>query len=108
MLSLFEMEVNISLLTNGGQSVTQYTVSWLTVCVFIQISSRCVQGCRDAHVRVVSLSYGPWCMSTGELQRDAHNPSDLTGPLLCQCSAVSMLDSFPNCSTVYFSILYTF
>ena len=26
-LSLFEVEVNISLLTNGGQSVTQYTVS---------------------------------------------------------------------------------
>ena len=32
-LSLFEVEVNISLLTNGGQSVTQYTVSWMTVCV---------------------------------------------------------------------------
>ena len=31
-LSLFEVEVNISLLTNGGQSVTQYTVSWFT-CV---------------------------------------------------------------------------
>ena len=29
-LSLFEVEVNISLLTNGGQSVTQYTVSWMT------------------------------------------------------------------------------
>ena len=26
-LSLFEMEVNISLLTNGGQSVMNYTVS---------------------------------------------------------------------------------
>ena len=26
-LSLFEVEVNISLLTNGGRSVTQYTVS---------------------------------------------------------------------------------
>ena len=26
-VSLFEVEVNISLLTNGGQSVTQYTVS---------------------------------------------------------------------------------
>ena len=31
-LSLFEVEVNISLLTNGGQSVTQYTVSPFT-CV---------------------------------------------------------------------------
>ena len=31
-LSLFEVEVNISLLTNGGQSVTQYTVSWCLVC----------------------------------------------------------------------------
>ena len=41
-LSLFEVEVNISLLTNGGQSVTQYTVSgslvflagvcWTEVC----------------------------------------------------------------------------
>ena len=30
MLSLFEVEVNISLLTNGGQSVTQYIVSWFT------------------------------------------------------------------------------
>ena len=28
MLSLFEVEVTISLLTNGGQSVTQYAVSW--------------------------------------------------------------------------------
>ena len=36
-LSLFEVEVNISLLTNGGQSVTHYTVSWFT-CVL----SRCV------------------------------------------------------------------
>ncbi len=26
-LSLFEVEVNLSLLTNGGQSVTEYTVS---------------------------------------------------------------------------------
>ena len=26
--SLFEVEVNVSLLTNGGQSVTQYAVSW--------------------------------------------------------------------------------
>ena len=34
-LSLFEMEVNISLLTNGGQSVTQYTVSW---CFGVQLS----------------------------------------------------------------------
>ena len=34
-LSLFEVEVNISLLTNGGQSVTQYTVSWLSVCVCV-------------------------------------------------------------------------
>ena len=31
-LSLFEVEVNISLLTNGGQSVTEYIVSWFT-CV---------------------------------------------------------------------------
>ncbi len=32
-LSLFELEVNISLLTNGGQSVTQYIVrKWVTVC----------------------------------------------------------------------------
>ena len=29
-LSLFEVELNISLLTNGGQSVAQYTVSWFT------------------------------------------------------------------------------
>ena len=29
-LSLFEVEVNISLLTNGGQSVTQYIVSPFT------------------------------------------------------------------------------
>ena len=35
-LSLFEVEVNISLLTNGGQSVTQYIVrKWMTVCKFI-------------------------------------------------------------------------
>ena len=32
-LSLFEVEVNISLLTNGGRSVTQYVHSkWVTVC----------------------------------------------------------------------------
>ena len=31
-LSLFEVEVNISLLTNGGQNVTLYTVSWC-LCV---------------------------------------------------------------------------
>ena len=36
-LSLFEVEVNISLLTNGGQSVTQYTVSGCT-CVLIRPS----------------------------------------------------------------------
>ena len=36
-LSLFEVEVNVSLLTNGGQCVAQYTVSWFT-CVL----SRCV------------------------------------------------------------------
>ena len=45
-LSLFEVEVNISLLTNGGQSVTQYTVSgslvflagvcWTEVCESVQ------------------------------------------------------------------------
>ena len=91
MLSLFEVEVNISLLTNGGQSVTQYTVSWCTVCV---CSLMLVAGvCRDAHVRVVSLPYGPCMMHE---HRRAHNPSDLTGPLVCQCSAVSMLDNFPN------------
>ena len=34
-LSLFEVEVNISLLTNGGQSVTQYIVSgWLCASVY--------------------------------------------------------------------------
>ena len=56
-LSLFEVEVNISLLTNGGQSVTQYTVSWLTVCA---CSFKLVAGvCRDAHVTVVSLPNGP-------------------------------------------------
>ena len=30
-LSLFEVEVNVSLLTNGGQCVAQYTVSWSLV-----------------------------------------------------------------------------
>ena len=40
MLSLFEVEVNISLLTNGGQSVTQYTVSPFT-CV---LSRPCLEG----------------------------------------------------------------
>ena len=42
-LSLFEVEVNISLLTNGGQSVTQYIVSgWLcdTVSRFTCVLSR--------------------------------------------------------------------
>ena len=31
MLSLFEMEVSISLRNNGGLDVTHYIVSWLTV-----------------------------------------------------------------------------
>ena len=46
-LSLFEVEVNISLLTNGGQSVTQYIVRQFT-CVL----SRSVLGqecARDHH-----------------------------------------------------------
>ena len=43
-LSLFEVEVNISLLTNGGQSVTQYTVSWCT-CV----CSKCLCFDRGVH-----------------------------------------------------------
>ena len=38
-LSLFEVELNISLLTNGGQSVTQYTVSWLIV---LETCERCM------------------------------------------------------------------
>ena len=39
-LSLFEVEVNISLLTNGGQSVTNYIVSWLLmwqVCAWAEV-----------------------------------------------------------------------
>ena len=36
-LSLFEVEVNVSLLTNGGQSVTQYTVSWFVYVMYVQV-----------------------------------------------------------------------
>ena len=53
-LSLFEVEVNISLLTNGGRSVTQYIVSWWLcdivsrlTCVFSRPSGREAYGaCR--------------------------------------------------------------
>ena len=37
-LSLFKVELNISLLTNGGQSVQQYTVSWCLVCSCVCIN----------------------------------------------------------------------
>ena len=41
-LSLFEVEVNISLLTNGGQSVTQYTVG---DCVQVYATTIVIKAC---------------------------------------------------------------
>ena len=45
-LSLFEVKVNISLLTNGGQSVTNYIVSWCSwqVCAWAEVC-KMVVGC---------------------------------------------------------------
>ena len=74
MLSLFEVEVTISLLTNGGQSVTQYTVSWLTpvfacVCVCMRV---CVSVCVRACVFACACVHACVCVHVHVCVRNCH------------------------------------